>query len=82
MNILKYTRDQMQHRKKQTKKKRRGKKTHTSDNTQSWKIHTTNIKQIKGKPTVCTILLKMDLCRNVFSTTNQDERNKTIKMQT
>lgn len=45
MNILKYTRDQMQHRRTQREKKKK----HIQVTNAIWKIHTMNIKQIQEK---------------------------------
>lgn len=80
MNILKYARDQMQHRRTHRRKE---KKTHTSDKRNlenSYYEYQANTR--KKKLQYVQYLFKMDLRRNIFSTTNQEERNKTIKKPT
>lgn len=65
MNILRYTKAQVQHRNKMQKKTK-----HKQVTTQAGKFTYKYQANKKENPTVCTIVLKMDHCENVFCTAN------------
>ena len=74
MNILKYSKDQVQHRRTKNAEERKHKQV---TNKEFWKIHTMNIKQHLQ---YVQFVFKKNLCRNVLSvTSNQDEGSQTIK---